>query len=127
MLADGLIRSWWALLALPAVMLVGFAFAAVGMAATTYLRSWQDFDFVTVAMMPMFLFSTTFYPLGVYPRPVQLLVECTPLYHGIELLRSFSTGAGVGPGLLWHVGYLLVMLVGGLTLAGRRLERELRA
>ena len=81
----GLVESWWALLALPAAILIGFAFAAVGLAATTFLRGWQDFEFVQLAVLPLFLFSTTFYPLSTYPRPLQVVVECTPLYHGIEL------------------------------------------
>ena len=67
MLAMGLIASPWALLALPAALLIAFSFAAVGMACTTFMRSWQDFDLVQLALLPMFLFSTTFFPLTVYP------------------------------------------------------------
>ena len=89
----GLLVSPWALLALPAALLVAFAFAAVGMAATSYMRSWQDFDLVTLAVLPMFLFSTTFYPLSVYPRWLQIVVECLPLYHAVELMRGLTTGA----------------------------------
>src|SRR5438552_1655742 len=102
MVVMGLVRSCWALLALPATVLIGFAFAAVGMAATSFMRSWQDFDFVQLAILPLFLFSTTFYPLGIYPRPLQLFVECTPLYHGIELVRALTTGSGVGVALVGH-------------------------
>jgi len=125
MLVMGLVRSWWALLALPATVLIGFAFAAVGMAATSFMRSWQDFDFVQLAILPMFLFSTTFYPLGIYPRPLQLFVECTPLYHGIELLRALSTGAGVGLGLVGHAAYFVVLAALGISVSARRLERLL--
>src|SRR5579859_436541 len=63
MAALGDVLSPWAILALPAAVLIGFAFAAVGMAATSYMRSWQDFDFVQLAVLPLFLFSATFYPL----------------------------------------------------------------
>jgi lipooligosaccharide transport system permease protein len=125
MAALGLISSWWALLALPATMLVGLAFAAVGMAATTFLRSWKDFEFVQLAVLPMFLFSTTFFPLSVYPRPIQIVVEVTPLYHGIELIRPLTTGAGVGPGLLGHALYFVVLAAIGFFLTARRLERLL--
>jgi lipooligosaccharide transport system permease protein len=90
------------------------------MAATTYMRSWQHFEFVTLATLPMFLFSTTFYPLGVYPRPIQVVVECTPLYQGVALLRGLTLGA-VGPGLLANVAYLAVLGAIGLAVAGRRL------
>ena len=124
MLAMGLVGSWWALLALPAAVLIGFAFAAVGLAASTFLRGWQDFQFVQIAVLPLFLFSTTFYPLSTYPRPLQLLVECTPLYHGIELVRGAVTG-DVRWALLGSAAYLAVLGVAGLAVGARRLERLL--
>jgi len=58
----GLAHSAWAVAALPAHLLIGFAFAGAGMAATTFMRSWQHFEFITLATLPMFLFSTTFLP-----------------------------------------------------------------
>lgn len=125
MLSLGLIGSWWALLALPAAMLVGLAFAAAGMACTTFMRGWQDFELVQLAILPMFLFSTTFFPLSVYPRPLQLLVEVTPLFHGIELIRPLTTGAGIGPGLLGHAFYFVVLAAVGFAVTARRLERLL--
>ncbi len=125
MLVMGLIGSWWALLALPATMLIGLAFAAVGMACTSFMRSWQDFEFVQLAILPMFLFSTTFFPLSVYPRPLQLIVQVTPLYQGIELVRPLTTGAGVGLGLIGHAFYFVVLAALGLTVTARRLERLL--
>ena len=67
MAAMGLVYSWWALAALPAAVLTGFAFAAAGMACTTYMRTWQDFEFITLATLPMFLFSTTFSPSASTP------------------------------------------------------------
>ena len=120
----GLIGSWWAVLALPAAVLIGFAFAAVGLAATTYLRGWQDFEFVQLALLPLFLFSTTFYPLSTYPGPLQVVVQCTPLYHGIELIRGLVTGE-VGWSLLGHVAYLALMGLIGLAIGARRLSRLL--
>ncbi|MBO0824713.1 MAG: ABC transporter permease [Actinobacteria bacterium] len=120
MLAMGLIHSAWAVLAIPVALLIGFAFAGAGMAATTFLRSWQDFEYVTLTTLPMFLFSATFYPLGVYPRPIQIVVDCTPLYQGIALLRALTLGY-VGPGMLWHVLYLAVMGTVGLAIAGHRI------
>ncbi len=117
----GLLVSPWALLALPAALLVAFAFAAAGMAATSFMRSWQDFDLIQLAIMPMFLFATTFFPLGVYPRPVQLLVECLPLFHAVELMRGLTTGV-VGFGMLGHVAYFVVMAALGAVVAARRLN-----
>jgi lipooligosaccharide transport system permease protein len=124
MLAMGLVHSAWAVFAIPAALLIGFAFAGTGMAATTFMRSWLDFEFVTLTTLPMFLFSTTFYPLSVYPRPIQYIVDCTPLYQGIALLRGLTLGY-VGPGLLWHVLYLALMGIAGLAIAGRRISRLL--
>ncbi|HUZ54775.1 MAG TPA: ABC transporter permease [Streptosporangiaceae bacterium] len=124
MLAMGLVHSVWAVLAVPAALLIGFAFAGAGMAATTYMKSWQHFEFVMLATLPMFLFSTTFYPLSVYPRPVQIIVECTPLYQGVTLIRGLTLGA-VGPSLLWNIAYLSVMGAVGLVVAGRRISRLL--
>jgi lipooligosaccharide transport system permease protein len=117
----GLLVSPWALLALPAALIVAFAFAAVGMAATSYMRSWQDFDLVTLVVLPMFLFSTTFYPLSVYPRWLQIVVECLPLYHAVELMRGLTTGA-VHTGMLGNLAYFAVMIAVGVVVAARRLD-----
>ena len=125
MLMAGLLPSWWAVLALPAAVLVGVAFAGVGMAATTFMRSWQDFELVTLAVLPMFLFSATFYPLSTYPAGVQWVVRLTPLYHAVSLIRSLTLGI-VGLPLLGHVLYLAVLGVAGTVVAGHRLERLLR-
>ncbi|TWP47393.1 ABC transporter [Lentzea tibetensis] len=124
MLGMGLIASPWALLALPVALLVAFAFAAVGMAATTFMRSWQDFDLVQLAILPLFLFSTTFYPLSVYPSAIQTVVTWTPLYHAIELMRGLTTGV-VGWGLLGHLAYFAVMAALGVVVASRRLGKLL--
>ncbi|MEO6084055.1 MAG: ABC transporter permease [Umezawaea sp.] len=120
MLGMGLISSAWALLALPACLVVSFAFAAVGMAATTYMRSWQDFDLVQLAVLPLFLFSTTFFPLSVYPPLLQTIVTWTPLYHAIELLRGLTTGV-IGWGMLGNLAYFAVMAGIGVVVAARRL------
>jgi lipooligosaccharide transport system permease protein len=124
MLVGGLVESWWAVFVVPAAVLIGFAFAAVGMAATTYMRSWTDFDLVTLAIVPLFLFSATFYPLSTYPRGLQIVVQLTPLYHGVHLLRSLTLG-DVHAVLLVHIVYLSAMGLIGLRVTGRRLERLL--
>jgi lipooligosaccharide transport system permease protein len=122
--ALGLIASPWAVLAVPAAILLGFAFGAAGLAAVTFMRSWVDLDMVNLALLPLFLFSATFYPLEVYPRPLQLLVNLSPLYHGVELIRSLTLGV-VHPGLLGHVAFLLAMAFVGAVIAARRLHRQL--
>jgi lipooligosaccharide transport system permease protein len=124
MVALGMVLSPWALLAFPAALLVGFAFGAVGMAATSFMRTWQDFDLVQLVILPLFLFSATFYPLTTYPEPIRLLVQLTPLYHGVDLVRGLTTG-DVGPGLLVHVAYLAGMGLVGLMVTSRRLGKLL--
>jgi len=79
---------------------------------------------VILASMPLFLFSATFHPLGVYPRAIQVIIECTPLYQGVVLLRSLTLGV-VGPDLLWRAAYLAVLGLAGLFVAGRRLAKLL--
>ena len=124
MVALGLAASPWAALALPAALLIGFAFAAAAMAATTFMRKWTDFDYIFIVTLPLFLLSATFFPLSVYPAPLQPIVQLTPLYHGVELLRGLTTGA-VGPHLLVHVAYLAAMGLLGLAIVSRRLARLL--
>ncbi len=116
----GLTESWWAVLCAPVAVLIGYAFAGAGLGATTYMRSFIDFDMVNLAIIPMFLFSGTFFPLSRYPQGLQWVIQCTPLYQGVALERSLVFG-DVGPGLLVHVAYLLVMGSVGLKVAGRRL------
>jgi lipooligosaccharide transport system permease protein len=121
MWALGLVHSWWAVLALPATLLIGFAFAAVCMALTTYMTSWQDFDKITLIQLPLFLFSGTFFPVTAYHGVLRWVVEATPLYRGVVLCRELTTGA-----LSWasavSVVYLVVMGLLGLVLVRRRLD-----
>jgi lipooligosaccharide transport system permease protein len=121
MLAAGLIFSPWALLALPAALFVAFAFAAIGIAATSFMRSWQDFDLVQLVVLPMFLFSATFFPLSVYAPGVRWLVQAFPLYHAVALMRGLTTGV-VGWPALGHLAYFVVMAALGLGVASRRLK-----
>ena len=124
MLVMGLVGSWWAVLVVPAALLIGLAFGAVGMALTTFMRSWQDFEYVTLGMLPMFLFSATFFPVTAYPGWLRWVVECTPLYRGVVLCRELTTGA-LSWGSLASVAYLVVLGVGGLLVVRQRLDRLL--
>ncbi len=124
MVVLGLVVSPWVVLAFPAALLVGFAFGAVGMAATSFMKTWQDFDLIQLVILPMFLFSATFYPIETYPPALQLVVRVTPLYQGVDLIRSLTVGA-IGPELLIHVVYLTVMGTAGLLVVSRRLDRLL--
>lgn len=120
MTALGLATSWWALLALPATLLIGFAFAGVGMWLTTHFKSWQDFEWVTLGMVPMMLFSGTFFPVESLSGPARWLIEVTPLYRGVVLCRELCTGW-----LTWasvaSIGYLVLLGLVGMLGARRRL------
>lgn len=120
----GLVESWWAILALPATVFIGFAFAGAGIAAVTWMRSWQDFDILNLAILPMFLFSATFFPLSTYPGWLEVAIQATPLYHGVELLRSLTTGT-VGWYQLFDVAYLAALGLVGMLIVGRRVEKLL--
>ena len=124
MLVLGLFVSPWVIFAVPGALLVGLAFAAVGMAATTFMRTWQDFDLIQLVILPMFLFSGTFYPIDAYPPALQVIVRLTPLYQGVDLLRSLTVGA-ISPVLLVHIAYLSLMGIIGLAVASRRIDRLL--
>ena len=124
MLVLGLVESWWAVLVLPACVVIGFGFAGAGIAAMTWMRSWQDFDLLQLVMLPMFLFATTFFPLEVYPEAIEWLVKLLPLYHGIELVRALSSGA-VSAFQLVNVAYLAAMGLAGMLIASRRIDRVL--
>lgn len=124
MAALGLVTSPWAVLALPAAMLIGFAFSATGTAVATFVRTWQDFDLVLTVLLPLFLFSGTFYPIALYPGWAQFLIQLTPLYHGVDLLRSLTTGF-LGPWLIVDVAYLLALAGVALTIASLRIRRVL--
>lgn len=125
MLAFGLIDSWWAILALPVVVLIGAAFASVGLACATFLRSFLDFEYINLVLMPLFLFSATFFPLSQYPDWLAAIIEWTPLYQGVELCRALTSGE-VSPHLFKNVLYLLAMATIGVRVAGRRIDRMLR-
>jgi lipooligosaccharide transport system permease protein len=120
----GLVGSWWAVLALPAALLIGYAFAGAGMALTTYMRSWQDFEFIQLAIMPMFLFSATFFPVDAFQGPLRWLIEVTPLYRGVVLCRELTTGA-VSWSSAISVVYLAAMGTIGLMVVSRRLGKML--
>ena len=124
MFVMGLVRSPLIVLTLPGALLIGFAFAAMGMAATSFMRTWQDFDLIQLVVLPMFLFSGTFFPLDNFPPLAQTLIQLTPLYHGVDLLRGLSVGV-VGPETLVHVAYLTLIGLVGMSVVSRRLDKLL--
>ena len=117
----GLNRSWTAILALPAVVLIAFAFASVGMAITSYMKTFQQMDWINFVMLPMFLFSATFYPITVYPEAIQWLIRALPLWHAVELVRGLTLGLTDAMTRV-HVCYVVVMIAIGLVFTTKRLR-----
>jgi lipooligosaccharide transport system permease protein len=120
MLVMGFIESWWGLLALPAAVLIGFAFASAGTAAATYMRTWQDLDLITLVTLPLFLFSATFYPIDVYPPAMRILTWFSPLFHGVRLVRGLTLGV-LDWTMLINVAFLAAMGAIGAVITSRRI------
>ena len=117
----GLNLSWWALLAVPATVIVAFGFGSFGMGITSYAKSYQELDWVNFALVPMFLLSATFFPIAFYPDWLQWIVMCLPLWQAVELIRGLTTG--VVDGWMWlHLAYFVAMIVVGLIFTTRRLR-----
>lgn len=117
----GLVTSWWGVLAIPAATLIAFGFASLGMAITSYMKNFQQMNWVNFFLLPMFLFSGTFFPVSVYPEWVQAIVKALPLWQGVELVRAFTLG-NIGPEILGHILYFLVMIAAGLWFTTVRLK-----
>ncbi len=123
MVAMGMTSSWWGVLMLPGSIVIALAFGGVGLTAATMLRSIEDFEYVPTASLPLFLFSATFFPVSAY-GDLGWIVNLSPLYHGVALLRALNLGQ-LSWGLLGHVAVLLAIAVVGVSVAARRIERTL--
>ncbi len=125
MVAFGLVLSPWVVLTVPAALLVSAAFSSAGLAGTSFLRTVQDFDIpMGLIVQPMFLFSGTFFPITVYPLPIQVFMQATPLYHSISLIRGLATGI-LGVQQAWDLAYLLAFFAAAMWLATYQMGRKL--
>ncbi len=121
MVVGGLTDVPGALGAFVATLLIGFAFGCLGMAVSTYLKSWQDFDLIATIQVALFLFSATFTPLSALRPPwLRWVVEFSPLYHGVVIVRDFTLGT-VNWAVLGHIAFLAAMAGVALTVASRRM------
>jgi lipooligosaccharide transport system permease protein len=126
MWAFGAVRSPWVILGLPAATLTGLAFAAPVQAWAVTLKQETSFNYVfRFGMVPLMLFSATFFPLSQLPGWLQPVAYATPLWHGVELCRGLSLGTLTPGAAAIHAGYLLALSAFGIWLGGRTYERRL--
>ena len=124
----GLVHSaGGALLAIPAGVLTGTAFAApVAAFSATQVRETGFILLYRFGIVPMFLFSGTFFPISQLPTVLQPIAWITPLWHGVSLCRDLALGRGATLAMLGHAGYLVAVTAIGLALAHRAYRRRLR-
>jgi lipooligosaccharide transport system permease protein len=122
----GVIAGWWAFAVWPAALLTGMAFAAPIAAWTVTLRHYTQVNsFFRFVLMPMYMFSGTFFALGQLPQAVQLIADVLPLTQGVALCRSLSLGTATLPAAAGRTAYLLLFVVGGLLVARVTYRRRL--
>jgi lipooligosaccharide transport system permease protein len=126
MVLFGVAHSAGVVLAVPAAVLTGAAFVGPIAAYTASLKGDGGLSgIMRFGIVPMFLFSGTFFPVRELPAAFEPVAVVTPRWHGVELCRSLSLGtARLGPSLA-HVGYLLLWTIAGAALAVHRFRRRL--
>jgi lipooligosaccharide transport system permease protein len=126
MWAFGATRSAWVVLALAVAVLTGLAFAAPIAAWAVTLRHETAFNYLfRFVMVPLMLFSGTFFPVTQLPGWLQPVAYATPLWHGVALCRSLSLGGLDAGGAAIHVGYLVALAAIGLWAGPRTYSRRL--
>jgi lipooligosaccharide transport system permease protein len=114
------------LAAVPPAVLTGLAFAAAITAYTAGLKSETGLaSLFRFGIVPLFLFSGTFFPIEQLPDYLEPFAYLTPLWHGVELCRGLALGLDFTVHPLISVGYLVLWTVGGAFLAIRILGRRL--
>jgi lipooligosaccharide transport system permease protein len=126
MVLFGTVHSPFALLAVPAGVLTGMAFAApIAAFSATQVNDAGFSALYRFGMIPLFLFSGTFFPVSQLPGWLQIVAEATPLYHGVALCRAFTLGQLNAGSDIAHGAYLLALAVIGFALARRSFRRRL--
>jgi len=124
--AFGAARSPLVVFALPVAVLTGLAFAPALMAwAVTRTRDTSFSVLMRFLMIPLFLFSGTFFPITQLPAWLRPLAYVTPLWHGVELCRTLSLGSADLGGAAVHVAYLLAFALAGCAVAQRTYRKRL--
>jgi lipooligosaccharide transport system permease protein len=124
----GAIRSPWAAVALPAAVLTGLAFGAPIEAYSMTVTKDTSFAMLfRFGIIPLFLFSGTFFPVTQLPAVVRPLAYLTPLWHGVALCRSLSLGTAQPGSSALDAGYLAAVTVLGVVAGNRTYRRRLYA
>ena len=124
--ALGGIVSWWGILAVPVAILTGLAFSAPLAAYASGCETDQSFSIIMrLAIVPLFLFSGTFFPVSQLPDAAQPLAWLSPLWHGVEPARSFTTGHIDWPITLVHLAILAAIAAAGWRWGIGRFTRRL--
>jgi lipooligosaccharide transport system permease protein len=122
----GAVRSPWVLAALPVAVLTGLAFAAPVEAFAVLQTRDQPFSLLyRFGMVPLFLFSGTFFPVSQLPAWARPIAYATPLWHGVALCRSLSLGNATIGGAAVHLGYLAALATAGIVAGNRAYRRRL--
>jgi lipooligosaccharide transport system permease protein len=124
MAALGDAGSAWVILCWPGAILTALTFSCMGLAACTFMRTWQDFDLVLLVQLPLFLFSATFFPITLYPKWLGAIVTVSPLYQSAALLRGFSLDQFQWI-MIFRAGYLIAIALLCLSIASRRFKKIL--
>ena len=91
----------------------------VGMACTTYMCTFADFEWVSAVTLPLFLFSATFCPVSSYGSWAWV-VQLSPLYHGVALVRACNLGQ-IDVAMLGHAAVLVALAAVGMIVSSRRI------
>jgi lipooligosaccharide transport system permease protein len=120
--------GWWALAVLPAALLTGIAFAAPAAAWAVGVRFPRKINTVfRFVIMPMYMFSGTFFATSQLPRWLRVVVEALPLWQGVQLCRTLSLGTAGVLSAAFHAAYLLVLTAAGVLAARVTYRRRLHA
>jgi len=114
----GATRSWWAIAVLPAALLTGMAFAAPAAAwGVTVRKASQVNSVFRFIIIPLYMFSGTFFAIAQLPHWLRPIAYITPLYQGVQLCRTLALGTATLGGSAVHVAYLLILTIGGILAA----------
>jgi lipooligosaccharide transport system permease protein len=128
MAAFGVSSGWWILAVLPAASLTGMAFAAPAAAWAVTVRSYAQINtFFRFVIMPMYMFSGTFFATAQLPSWVRPVAYVLPLWHGVELCRTLSLGTATASGTVVHAAFLVVLTAAGVLAARVTYRRRLHA